>query len=500
MSTVKKFLSDTVIYGVTTIVSRMIGFLMTPLYLRKFKDAAVYGIYSNFYAWMSMLNAVLAFGMETTYFRYLQKVESEGRDKVYNNSLFVTLITSGLLLLSVFVFTSPIAAWFADGGDVSVYEQYIKYFAFILVADALAVVPFTKLRAEGRPYKYSALKFINIGITVVSNLFFIVFLPSWVHTYSFWENFAGAWFKEGWIGYVFISNLLASLVTLLLLLPELLAFRFRFDRKLMHEMLRYSLPILVANISFIINENLDKMFFPKLMPGEAGKEDLGIYGAVAKLAVFLSLFVTAFRLGAEPFFFSYSKNQNASKTYAVIMEYFVILMVVAMVGLTVNLDWLKYFIRGNEKEIAAYWTGLKIVPILLFNYVLLGIYMNLSIWYKLTDHTRYAIYISGIGAVITILLNIWLIPIYSYVGAVLSTTMVYLVMIGFSLYWGQKYYPIPYKLLKIVLYLAMGLLISWLSFQIFESNIWIGNFMLLLLLFAVYMLEKDGLVRLIRRK
>src|SRR5690606_23568918 len=192
--------------------------------------------------------------------------------------------------------------------------------------------------------------------------------------------------------------------------------------KLMHEMLRYSLPILVANISFIINENLDKMFFPKLMPGEAGKEDLGIYGAVAKLAVFLSLFVTAFRLGAEPFFFSYSKNQNASKTYAVIMEYFVILMVVAMVGLTVNLDWLKYFIRGNEKEIAAYWTGLKIVPILLFNYVLLGIYMNLSIWYKLTDHTRYAIYISGIGAVITILLNIWLIPIYSYVGAVLSTT------------------------------------------------------------------------------
>ncbi|MGE8428358.1 MAG: polysaccharide biosynthesis C-terminal domain-containing protein [Sphingobacterium sp.] len=478
----------------------MIGFLMTPLYLRKFKDAAVYGIYSNFYAWMSMLNALLAFGMETTYFRYLQKVEPQDKNKVSNNSFFITLATSGILLLSVFVFTRPIAAWFADGGDVELYEQYIKYFAFILVADALAVVPFTKLRAEGRPYKYSALKFVNIGITVVSNLFFIIFLPEWVHESAFWADFAGTWFKEGWIGYVFISNLFASVVTLVLLLPELLTFRLKLDGKLLDQMLKYSFPILIANISFIINENLDKMFFPKLLPGEVGIRDLGIYGAVAKLAVFLSLFVTAFRLGAEPFFFSYSKNKNASRTYALIMEYFVILMVIAMVGLTVNLDWLKYFIKGNDSEVAIYWTGLKIVPILLFNYVLLGIYMNLSIWYKLTDQTRYALYISGIGALITIMLNVWLIPIYSYVGAVLSTTVVYFVMIGFSLYWGQKYYPIPYKMIKITIYLGAGLLISWMSFQVFHSNIWIGNAMLLILLGVTFVLEKNELMNLLRRK
>lgn len=473
---------------------------MTPLYLRKFKDAAVYGIYSNFYAWMSMLNALLAFGMETTYFRYLQKVEPQDKNKVSNNSFFITLATSGILLLSVFVFTRPIAAWFADGGDVELYEQYIKYFAFILVADALAVVPFTKLRAEGRPYKYSALKFVNIGITVVSNLFFIIFLPEWVHESAFWADFAGTWFKEGWIGYVFISNLFASVVTLVLLLPELLTFRLKLDGKLLDQMLKYSFPILIANISFIINENLDKMFFPKLLPGEVGIRDLGIYGAVAKLAVFLSLFVTAFRLGAEPFFFSYSKNKNASRTYALIMEYFVILMVIAMVGLTVNLDWLKYFIKGNDSEVAIYWTGLKIVPILLFNYVLLGIYMNLSIWYKLTDQTRYALYISGIGALITIMLNVWLIPIYSYVGAVLSTTVVYFVMIGFSLYWGQKYYPIPYKMIKITIYLGAGLLISWMSFQVFHSNIWIGNAMLLILLGVTFVLEKNELMNLLRRK
>lgn len=171
-----------------------------------------------------------------------------------------------------------------------------------------------------------------------------------------------------------------------------------------------------------------------------------------------------------------------------------------MVGLTVNLDWLKYFIKGNESEVAIYWTGLKIVPILLFNYVLLGIYMNLSIWYKLTDQTRYALYISGIGALITIMLNVWLIPIYSYVGAVLSTTVVYFVMIGFSLYWGQKYYPIPYKMIKITIYLGIGILISWMSFQVFHSNIWIGNAMLLILLGVTFVLEKNELMNLLRRK
>ncbi len=481
------------IYGFTTIISRMLSFLMTPIYLKKFKDAAVYGVYSNFYAWVSMLNALLAFGMETTFFRYLQKVEEQDKRKVYNNSFIITLMTSILLLSTVFLFTKPLAAWFADGDPLDDYIQYIKYFALILVTDALAVVPFARLRAQGRPIRYGYLKFINILITVFANLFLIVFLPSWVHSSAFWAEFAAGWFVEGWLGYVFLSNLLASSVTLLLLLPEILTLQLRMDKALMKDMLRYSFPILVANISFIVNENLDKMFFPKLLPGDAGKIELGIYGAVAKIAVFLNLFVTAFRLGAEPFFFSYAKNEDAPQAYAKIMEYFVLLMVLVMVALTVNLDWLKYFIEGNEMHPDVYWTGLKIVPILLFNYVLLGVYMNLSVWYKLTDQTQYALYISGIGALITILLNILLIPRYSYVGAVASTTVVYFVMVGLSLFWGQKYYPIPYKFLKIGAYLIAGLSISWISFFVFDSNFWIGNSMLIALCLVIAFLEKENI-------
>lgn len=499
MSAIKKFVSDTVIYGVTTIVSRMIGFLMTPLYLQKFKGAAVYGVYSNLYAWASMLNAVLAFGMETTYFRFLQKVDSKNKNKVFDTSFMVTLLTSLLLIIIVFTFVDSIGSWFAGESDGSEYAQYIKYFVGILVADALAVVPFAKLRAQGRPVRYSYLKFINIFVLLAANLFFIVYLPNWAKTSVFWADFAGRWFQEGWIGYVFLSNLLASVLTLFLLIPEMLTLRLRIDKSLLISMLAYSFPILVANMSFIINENLDKMFFPKLLPGEYGKTELGIYAAVTKIAVFLSLFVTAFRLGAEPFFFSYAKNKNAPRTYAKIMEYFVMLMVLVMVGITVNLDWLKYFIKGNEFQPNVYWTGLKVVPFLLFNFVLLGIYMNLSVWYKLTDQTRFALYISVIGALVTIVLNLILIPIYSYSGAVATTTTAYFVMIALSLYWGQKYYPIPYHFLKMVLYLVSGMGISLASFFVFDSNFWVGNGLLLLFCIAVLLLEKKNIQGLFKK-
>ncbi|MBD1423244.1 polysaccharide biosynthesis protein [Sphingobacterium chuzhouense] len=473
---------------------------MTPIYLRKFKDAAVYGLYSNLYAWVSMLNAILAFGMETTYFRFLQKVDPKDKQRVFDNSFVVTLMTSLLLLISVFVFIDPITAWFADGGRSEEYTKYIQYFVFILVADALAVVPFAKLRAQGRPIRYSSLKFINIFVTLFSNLFFIVYLPDWTKSSAFWADFAAGWFQEGWIGYVFLSNLLASVLTLLLLTPEILTLRLRIDRPLMKSMLVYSFPILIANISFILNENLDKMFFPKLLPGEYGKTELGIYAAVTKIAVFLNLFVTAFRLGAEPFFFSYAKNENARRTYAKIMEYFVMLMVLVMVGITVNLDWLKDFIRGNELQPDIYWTGLKVVPFILLNFVLLGIYMNLSVWYKLTDQTRFALYISLTGALVTIALNFLLIPIYSYPGAVATTTTAYLVMIGLSLFWGQKYYPIPYHFLKIILYLMSGLGVSLVSFFIFNSNFWIGNGLLLLFSIAIVFSERKNIEQLLLQR
>src|SRR5690606_31913953 len=238
------------------------------------------------------------------------------------------------------------------------------YFVLILVADALAVIPFARLRAEGRATRFALLKLINILTFVGCNLFLIVALPRFIEVSTAWADFAEGWYRPGWLGYVFIANLVASIITLLLLLPAILKIRLRLERKLVVDMLYYSFPILVANISFIINEHLDKLLIPKLIPGDTGSRDLGIYGAVSKIAVFLSIFVQAFRLGAEPFFFSHAKNKNARQTYALIMDYFIIAMVLVMVGISVNIEWLKYFIKGGSPaEQAEYWSGLSIVPV-----------------------------------------------------------------------------------------------------------------------------------------
>ncbi|WP_231595891.1 lipopolysaccharide biosynthesis protein [Sphingobacterium endophyticum] len=488
MSVVKKFVSDTMIYGLSTIISRMLNFVLTPFFTSKFIPS-VYGVFTSLFSYSSMVNAVLAFGMETTYFRYLQKVEGD-KQRVFDSSFLVTLVTAALFLISIFTFTEPIAIWLNEGVNVQDYVEYVKYFGLILAADAIAVVPFAKLRAEGRPIKYGAIKLINVLVFIFANLFLLVWLPELMKGSEFIRSLCSGWFREGWLGNVFISNAIASILTLFLLLPQILSFRFKVDSKLVKDMLSYSFPILIANISFIINENLDKVLIPRLLPGEKGDYDTGIYGGVAKIAVFLNLFVTAFRLGAEPFFFSYSKNENARKTYAVIMEYFVIAMIMVMIGLCANLDWLKHFI--NEK----YWSGLILVPMLLFNYVLLGIYMNLSVWYKLSDQTRYGLYISGIGAIITIILNFALIPHFSYFGAALSTTVTYLFMVGLSYFWGQQNYSIPYKNKKIGIYLIIGLAVSWAAYF---GHFWIGNLLFLLFLGAVFYFEKESLLRILKR-
>lgn len=263
----------------------------------------------------------------------------------------------------------------------------------------------------------------------------------------------------------------------------------------MKSMLWYSLPILIANLSFIINEHLDKVFLLKLLPEGIGERDLGIYGACSKIAVFLSIAVQAFRLGAEPFFFSHAKNPNARTTYAVIMDYFIILMCVAVVGLVVNIDILKYFIEGkNLEEQALYWSGLKIVPILSLGYIFLGIYMNLSIWYKLSDQTRFGLYISGIGAMITIFLNLIYIPEYSYVASAWITLLAYFVMMVLSYLLGQKNYPIPYHIKKNICYIGAAALLSYFCFYVLNRDLIIGNVILLTFIVATIFIEKKNFI------
>ncbi len=498
MSVLRKFAGQTAIYGLSTVIARLLNFVLTPLFVRKF-PAAVYGIFTNMYSWAAMLNAVLAFGMETTYFRYLQKYEGD-KGRVFNNSFIVICFISVLFLGMISLFASGISTWLNNGVYDADYRRYVTYFALILVADALAVIPFARLRAEGRPIRFALLKLLNILTFVGCTLGFIVVIPQLMQAYPALATYFSSWYRQEWLGYVFISNLIASLVTLILLLPELLKIRLRLERKLVVDMLTYSFPVLIANISFIINEHIDKLLIPKLIPGDAGSRDLGIYGAVSKIAIFLSIFVQAFRLGAEPFFFSHAKSKNARQTYALIMDYFVIAMVLVMTGITVNIELLKNFIRGGSPaEQAEYWSGLPIIPVLLLNYVFLGVYMNLSIWYKLSDQTRFGLYISGIGAVITLVLNYLFIPQYSYVASAWTTLAAYGSMVVLSYLWGNRRYPIPYRVGKNLSYIGIGVVVCWLAFVVFDRSIITGNLLFIAFAGATFLVEWKNLRVLLKK-
>lgn len=481
------------VYGISTVFSRLFNFILTPIYTGVY-PAGVYGIFTNMYANASLINAVLAFGMESTYFRYLNKFEDK-KQQVYNNSFLCIAFVSTLFLLTGLIFSNSIASYLATKvSEIPDYKQYVNLFLWILYVDAICVIPFAKLRADGRPMKYSAVKFLNIGCFVGFNLIFIFVVPAIIKNDWIGASWLDSWYRHQWIGYVFVANLVASLVTFIALIPEFLKLQLKFDKALFSNMFSYSWPILIANLSFIVNENLDKIVLKELLPAEIANAQVGIYGAVCKIAIFLSIFITAFRLGAEPFFFSHAKNENAKQTYSVILQYFVIALAILFVALIANIELLKFFIRKEE-----YWVGLPAVPYLLLGYVFLGIYMNLSIWYRLSDQTRFGLYISVVGAVITIVLNIVLIPKFGYMGSAWVSMAAYATMTIISYILGQKYYPIPYNLKKILIYLVVSTVIVFTSFFVFNRNIYLGNAMLIAFVAGIAYFEKNELMKLLKR-
>jgi O-antigen/teichoic acid export membrane protein len=487
LSTVKKFAGQTAIYGLTTVVQRLLSSLLTPLYTGAY-NPRVYSIFSTMFAYAAVLQVLLAFGMETTFFRYLNKIQDKKRE-VYNNSFWAVFMVSIFFLLFTVPFKHFIAGFIKIGKTTSQaeFEQYIRYFIAILVLDAWCAIPFAKLRADGRPVKYGIVKIVNIVVTVGLNLLFILLIP-----YIIKHNMAGAtWFKQwyitGWVGYAFIANLTASFITLLMLLPELLKIQLSFDKAIFKNMLTYSWPVMIAGLSYIVNENFDRILLGQLLPASISEREVGIYAGCARISVFLSLFNQAFRMGAEPFFFSHAKNKNATTTYARIMDYFVITMCVMFLGVVANIELLKHYVNNR-----AYWVGLPVVPPLLLGYVSLGIYTNLSIWYKLSDQTKYGLYISGIGAVVTIILNVIFIPKYSYMASAWISLLAYASMMIMSYIWGQKHYPIPYNLKKNLAYIITSTILVYLSFSVFKRNIFVGNAMLILFgLTALYNERKE---------
>lgn len=460
--------------------------MLTPIYARTLPVGGN-GIFTVLYGNASIVNAVLAFGMETTYFRYLQKRE-DNRQQVYNNSFGVILAVSVVFLLFSLLFLDNIVEYLIAGitKDRADYTFYVKCFLFILLTDAFCVIPFAKIRAEGRPFRYAFIKCANIAFVVSFNLFFLFGVPFFIAHGLPGADWMASWYRPEWVGYVFLANASASVFTILLLLPEISKLKLKYDMPMLKEMLLYSWPVLVANLSFIINESLDKALIKQLLPANMGDEQAGIYGMCAKIAIFLNISIQAFRLGAEPFFFSHAKNKNAPDIYARIMTYFIIAICIMSVAVVANIDLLAAIILKKETEEIngqmvhnIYWDGLPVVPLLLFGYISLGIYMNLSVWYKLSDQTKYGLYISGIGAVVTIILNVIFIPKYSYMASAWTSLIAYTGMMILSYLWGQKHYTIPYDIKKSLAYIVSAVFLVYISFYVFNRNIFIGNGLLI---------------------
>jgi len=455
----------------------MLSFLLVRLHTDKsvLENVSDYGDVSLVYAYFVLFNVVIAYGMETAFFRFFNKDSDQA--KVLSTAAMSILGTSlGFLGLGL-VFQQQIAEL------THINVHYITLVVWTLFLDALVIIPFALLRAQGKPAKYTVVKLTNVVVNLGLNVFLLVYLKALSVDNSVWDSIYIPNFE---VNYIFIANLVASGVTLLFLLPFYFKINYKIDLDLWKKMLRYALPVLVAGIAFSINETFDRVLLERLLPESVAKTSVGMYSACYKLALFMMLFATAYRLGIEPFFFSQSKTKDATKNYAKILEFFVICGALILLVVVVFIDVLKGILIPNE----AYWDAMKVVPILLLAYLFLGIYHNLSVWYKITDRTKFGAYISVIGAAITLLINLIFIPSFGYMASAGATLLAYFSMTLLSYYFGRKHYPIPYNLKKISIYLILTIVLSTLSFYQFRSQYLIGSGMIGLLILIIWMSEK----------
>ena len=486
MGLYKNLFKQTAIYGLATVLPRMFSFLLVPIYTDLLPKAA-YGKVSIIFSWMIFFNVILAYGMETAFFRFYNK-ESDKNSVVETTTVSIFWSTLAFLFFSL-LFRNTLANW--SGIDT----QYITYTIWILVLDALVIIPFSSLRANQRPLFYAAIKIGNVVINLLLNLFFLLVLPSIANANP--NGFLATFYFENFqIGYIFISNIIASLLTFVVLSPNYLKIKWHFNFELWKRMMRYGLPILVAGIAFAINEQFDKILLGKLLPADIADSEVGVYSACYKLGLFMVLFRTAYTLGIEPFFFSHADKENASQTYATVTKYFVIFGSFILLSVIVFADILKVLMIRDE----SYWEAMKVVPLIILANFFLGIYTNLSVWYKLIDKTHIGAYISIVGAAITLVLNFLLIPKFSYYGSAIATIAAYGSMMLISYVMGNKYYPIPYDKKKIGGYLGLSIAFSILSFYFFRENYFIGATLLMVYLYFIYHNEKETLQRIMNRK
>ena len=408
----------------------MFSFILVPLYTSLLPKEE-YGQITVIFSYMIFFNVILAYGMETSFFRFYTK--EDNKNSVVETST-VSIFWSTILFLTLgLIFKSQLSEWSGIGA------QYVTYAIWILALDAFVIIPFSKLRAQGKSGKYAIIKILNVVIMLAFNVFFLTILPEINERNP--SSFLGSiYFEDFQIGYIFVSNIIASLFTFLILSDNYFRIKWHFNFKLWKKMMRYGWPILFAGIAFAINEHIDKILLEYLLPPNTATAQVGIYGAIYKLGVFMVLFRTAYTLGIEPFFFSYAHNENAPQTYAMITKYFVIFGAFIQLGVVVFADVLKVIMIQDS----SYWEAMKVLPLIILANFFLGIYTNLSVWYKLIDKTYIGAIISIIGAAVTIALNFLLIPSIGYFGSAIATLAAYSTMMLISYSWGNKYYPIPY--------------------------------------------------------
>jgi O-antigen/teichoic acid export membrane protein len=449
---IKKLASQTAVYGVSTIAGRLLNYLLVPLYTRIFQPAE-YGTITELYAYAGFFTVIFTYGMETAFFRFSQKYPRS--EKVYTTAFISILITTVVLSGSLAVF-APLWSRLLHYESNS---EYIVWFALILGLDALTAIPFASLRQQNKPVAFATLKITNILANVGFNIFFLLICPKLAATHSLIQSI---YKPDMGVGYVFIANLLASALTFLLLLPQVLKKHFSFSFSLWAQMLRYAMPLLVVGLAGITDEMLGRALLKWLLPYDAEENlrQLGIYGANYKLAVLIALFTQAYRFAAEPLFFAESSKQNSKESYARMMKFYMLVQCVFFLVITLYIELFKRFIGSDYHE------GLHVVPVLLLANIALGVYYNLSIWYKITDNTHLGAFISVSGAALTIVLNVLLIPILGYYGSAWATLICYTSISVASWWLSKKYFPLDYDWYHLLLYLVVAIILYFIAFNV----------------------------------
>jgi len=483
-SPISKLFGQTALYGLPSILGRLLNYLLVPLYTAVFAKPADYGVLSDLYAYVAFLMILLPLGMETAYFRFIQ--EDKRPDHVFNNAFIPVVLVNSFVFLALY-FSNP---WIAKWMLYKEHTEFVIMIGSIVCIDAISALPLARLRAENKAKRFVTIQMSSISVNIILNLVFLLL-------------FFNPTRPEEGILFVLIANLMASSLKVVLVYDFISKVRITPDWELIKKMLVYSFPLIIAGFAGIINETLDRVLLKQILYNpdipnslEQATAQVGIYSACYKLAMLVTILLQAYRYAAEPFFFSQMNSDNKNVVFAQVMNLFIAIVCLAFLFVSLNLSLFKFFIR---KE--AYYVGLKVVPILLFANVCLGIYYNQSVWYKLSNRTKFGAYISLIGASVTIIVNFLFIPVYGYMACAWATLLAYLTQMTLSYYWGQKYYPIPYNSRRFFLYIVsaiaiycvFSLLRMGMKSSVKEVNmslILIGNLMIMGYIYLVYSYEK----------